>query len=379
MQNIRHSFIVCTPPILAMVTLWSICTVPAFAQSGQIIPCAMSLTNNHGRTVSLTAGLHRLAGDSLDSMAGEQELPPVPPAELFDARFIGPTSKVYLGEGSLTDFRATRPDSSKFTENYRIKFQAGLDAPTVTLRMPAAWPYMITRIRVDGKTMKAGDSAVSAVATGDMNLAFDFDLTPMGFQIAPSAVSFRVSNKDVSLPAPVRVTITPGIAGATWYAVPSDSWIKLDRTIGAGTGDLLIGLDAFNFREGRTSGHVDIRTSPDGLATGIPVGVDMILGVMGAADATSFQLEKAYPQPARAGQSVRFGILLDGRRPVTCTIHDVLGRARRALLVNGTLGAGRTAIEWDLRDEDGNMLHPGLYFISVKSRDQQRAGTIIVQ
>lgn len=56
-------------------------------------------------TITLFFGIDPGASDSLDVKFGESELPPLPPSEIFDARFVGFDIGMPLGLGTLKDFR----------------------------------------------------------------------------------------------------------------------------------------------------------------------------------------------------------------------------------------------------------------------------------
>lgn len=87
----------------------ALAAVMAFSQSygQQRLPMhSFPLTLTDGSTVAVLAfGLDPEATDSIDRSLGESELPPLPPSEVFDARFVGFDIGVPLGLGSLKDFR----------------------------------------------------------------------------------------------------------------------------------------------------------------------------------------------------------------------------------------------------------------------------------
>ena len=63
-------------------------------------------------TITLHFGIDPGTSDSLDAKFGESELPPLPPSEVFDARFVGFDIGVPLGLGILKDFRAGTPGTA---------------------------------------------------------------------------------------------------------------------------------------------------------------------------------------------------------------------------------------------------------------------------
>ena len=64
------------------------------------------------------ADKNTVATDGLDLVLGEEELPPLPPSGVFDARFLLPTNPII---GSLIDYRSISLESI----NWNIYFQPG--------------------------------------------------------------------------------------------------------------------------------------------------------------------------------------------------------------------------------------------------------------
>ncbi len=75
--------------------------------------------NGSGSSNTLTFGMNSLATDGLDQDLGEAELPPVPPAGVFDTRFILPGETI----ASLKDLRSVAEQEALWT----IQFQPGAD------------------------------------------------------------------------------------------------------------------------------------------------------------------------------------------------------------------------------------------------------------
>lgn len=89
------------------------------------IDLPLVVSNDMGTTVALYFGLHPSATDTLDKSLGEQELPPFPPGEILEARFIGDDiSLPKLGLGTYVEYRQGDSDF-KGTKTHEIKFQMG--------------------------------------------------------------------------------------------------------------------------------------------------------------------------------------------------------------------------------------------------------------
>jgi hypothetical protein len=76
---------------------------PLTAQVAQV-ENNLSFSRN-GSTINLSFGIDSSATENLDPHLGEIELPPFPPSNIFDARFVGTTIGIELGNGTLKDFR----------------------------------------------------------------------------------------------------------------------------------------------------------------------------------------------------------------------------------------------------------------------------------
>lgn len=65
-----------------------------------------SLTfSSSGTSIALKFGIDPNATDGIDNHLNEFELPPLPPSNVFDIRFIGSTIGIDLGNGTLKDYR----------------------------------------------------------------------------------------------------------------------------------------------------------------------------------------------------------------------------------------------------------------------------------
>jgi hypothetical protein len=71
-------------------------------------------------------------------------------------------------------------------------------------------------------------------------------------------------------------------------------------------------------------------------------------------------LHSVSPNPASGPASLRFTLTEAG--PVTLEVFDVAGRRVR-LLARGSLHAGAHHVSWDLRDDAGRRIRPGLYLV----------------
>jgi hypothetical protein len=83
----------------------------------------------------------------------------------------------------------------------------------------------------------------------------------------------------------------------------------------------------------------------------------------------------AYPNPSRSAVSIRYD--LRGNEPTQLTVYNTLGQTVKTLVCGtGADSAGRAL--WDLRDNAGERVSPGIYFCRVPARLDRQALKIVV-
>lgn len=360
--------------------------LPAFSAFGQThaksVVLSFLVRNNHGQETLVLAGLHEAATKGLDVSIGEQELPPVPPSEIYDVRLVSPAQGITLGEGSLVDFRPWPGSGQTVTESYRIRFQAGRTWPSVTLMVPPALNSNIKSLRVNNSAVKAGDSVVTQFASGDINISVEYTLNAITFAVSPTSLVFSLNSRDTVLPAEKTVRVTPSSSTALWSVSASASWITLSRTSGAGAQDVSIGVNHLAFESGRTSGEVRVRQSISTPATVIPVHVDMVTSVARTAEPVAFSLGDIYPNPVSVfGGSAPASLdyTLEQAAPVTVVVLDALGRRVRLLESAVDRAPGRHTAVWDLRDENGARPAAGAYLLRVDVAGVSRIRSVVLR
>jgi hypothetical protein len=104
-----------------------VCCSPGYGQSRDI-----ALTVTDGDTIAtIHLGLDPVATDTIDAALGEVELPPVPPAGAFDARFIGTDIGIGLKQGVVKDYRIGMA-SSVGVRVHELLYQPG-EGTTITI------------------------------------------------------------------------------------------------------------------------------------------------------------------------------------------------------------------------------------------------------
>ncbi len=84
-----------------------------------------------------------------------------------------------------------------------------------------------------------------------------------------------------------------------------------------------------------------------------------------APGAARFALETPRPNPVRSGAAIGFTLAQGGL--VTLRVHDVSGRAVRALAAGTAFATGRHELAWDGRDDSGAAVAPGVYLVRLES------------
>ena len=134
------------------------------------------------------------------------------------------------------------------------------------------------------------------------------------------------------------------------------------RVIGPAQNPLLGGI-----RPGE-SGAKLVVVRPNGMVT-IQTRDQATAGVAPGLSAPLLDLRPPAPNPARQMTRLDFSAPVNGA--VTLTIHDLSGRMVRTLVRDGR-GADASGAAWDLRDDDGRAVPPGLYLARLVQKTSGR-------
>jgi hypothetical protein len=92
---------------------------------------------------------------------------------------------------------------------------------------------------------------------------------------------------------------------------------------------------------------------------------------------TSFALLPPRPNPTRGTVELWFDVPWEGRTVVEVEVYNVAGRRVRGVL-DTPMPLGRHFASWDLRNEDGGRVSPGIYFARIVARGDARTQRITV-
>ncbi len=145
----------------------SVLTVPVTMYLGNTDlgwEATVSLADNEAKTsLNLTFGTDPLGTDGLDEMLGENELPPLPPTGVYDARFILPGGEM----ASLADYRGL--DNATYT--WTVKFQ-----PNSTYGYPMHFNWNRADLPTDGMVVLR-DKITGSIVNVDMTTASYYEVT----------------------------------------------------------------------------------------------------------------------------------------------------------------------------------------------------------
>ncbi|MDX9758413.1 MAG: T9SS type A sorting domain-containing protein [Bacteroidota bacterium] len=347
----------------------------AAAQEYRGVTFEVVVDNGAGREQVLALGLREGATSGLDPMLEEAELPPQPPAEIFDARVVSTPGTSQLGTGSLSDYRSYGSGTSLVEETYTVAYQAGIGATGVTLRWADPLPGRVRKVLIDGVDQSGATSYESQFAQGQMTIAITFDPSPLGYAATPNPLLFDANNRE---PLPSRtLTITPqGDAGAGWSLTTDVDWISVEPTGGEGETEVHVGINTSMLPAGEYEGTIFIRSEDEPARLDVPVLLRMTVGVEDVHVPGQLYLGENYPNPfgGAASADTRVEVDLGSAAGVpSLRVHDMMGREVMDLTPRLQDRSGLQVLRID-----AHALPAGMYTVTLRRADMARTRTMIV-
>jgi hypothetical protein len=169
---------------------------------------------------TLYFGVNSTGTNGIDAALGEEELPPVPPSQVFDIRWSNVPGTDF-GEGVKKNFRAYATSSQ--SDTFKIKFQAGSGGYPVTISWPSGLSaYFGTAV------IKAGSLTVNMLTATSISITDVDQSTATIYTTSPTAPATGVSITGINFgvigfPTPGQATDSVTITNSTASAVTVDS------------------------------------------------------------------------------------------------------------------------------------------------------------
>ena len=90
---------------------------------------------------------------------------------------------------------------------------------------------------------------------------------------------------------------------------------------------------------------------------------------------TKYYLMSPYPNPFNPSTKIRYGTAYDVN--ATIKIFDINGRVVRSIL-DGKISPGNHETEWNGRDDGGNNIPSGMYFIRYNAGDYRKTQKVVL-
>jgi hypothetical protein len=218
------------------------------------------------------------------------------------------------------------------------------------------------------------DTFVDSTSAANPNTVYMIDVhdaTPPRFWSSVPDSGYSVDNLPPAAPAPFTGQYTGGVAHLDWAANPENDLagyhVYRGNTYGfiPSPGNQVATLTGVHLDDPAPSGSfyrlsaIDVHGNESAFTalafstTGAPGGTP-----------TALTLSRPTPNPAREGASLHFA--LPQRANVSLAVYDAGGRLVRHL-AQGAREAGEYVLAWDLRDDQGQGVATGLYWVRLQA------------
>jgi methionine-rich copper-binding protein CopC len=324
-------------------------TSGAFAQEVQGAGVSFTVTNGKGISQQLALGVLEGASTGIDPQFGESELPPLPPAEIFDARFNSTPGKSQLGSGSLNDYRPIESRTALFTATYTLAYQGGNGVTSVKIAWDG-YPGRITKMTFDGADMAGKTEFNTQFGQGQVTIVVTFSYLPLSFKSNPASISFVATSTD---PLPVQTfTLTPeGDPTGSWVITPGETWLSASPSSGSGQQTVEVTLNTNVIPTGTYSTALQVRSLQEPASLDIPVTLNFTVPSDIVSAPNGMRLVSNYPNPFSAATptaiELDLGQNLSTAAAPVLKVYDVNGREVADLSSRLTRKSGSQTVQFN--------------------------------
>jgi hypothetical protein len=273
---------------------------------------------------TLYFGIDPSGTNGLDVSLGENELPPVPPTGVFDARFTGEglVPPVPIGEGLLKDYRYGT-NSIDIVHKFRIKYKVGVGSTiliswwNIPTRVEGRFKDIITGTIID-KNMNTTDSLLITIPSGIsiLELTVNFLRTD---PVELTSFTSAVNDNNVSLNWVTSHESQNAGFGVERKSIEEQSWTEIGFVPGNNNSNennyynfndnnLKAGKYNYRLKQIDLNGNYEYFNLTEIVEIGIP---------------DNFYLSQNYPNPFNPVTTIKFNIPTDGN--VKISLYDLKG------------------------------------------------------
>ncbi len=361
--------------ILSIAIVFILATAGMIAQEISGVTLGFTVSNGKGRSQYLELGVKQGASSGIDPQVGESELPPLPPSQIFDVRFLDTPGKSQLGNGTLNDYRAIQSTTTPFTTSFTIGYQGGDGVSSVNIAWVTPYPGRISKVVIDGTDMTGKTSINTQFGQGQSTVDVTFNFLPLSFQVSPSSLTFNTGDRD---PLPSKLlTITPqGDVNGSWMIVATDPWLSASPSSGNGTTDVTVSINTNQIAAGTYNSTLRIRSPQEPASADVPVTLTFFVAADEVVAPNGMKLAGNYPNPFTPVTmiSIDLGQHTDAAGQPVLRVFDAAGRLVADLSSKIERRNGIQSIHFD-----GSSLAAGLYryTLSFGGYEQSKTMTLI--
>jgi len=302
------------------------------------IDIPLIVKNDIGQQKILHFGLDSMATDTIDTLLGESELPPFPPSDVFEARFIG--DDIFLPQLGLGTYKDYRPGDSSFVgvSTHELAYQLG---PGTSLTIIWDFPDFVAGMLQDFfegivlvDTLMIGADSLSVPNPGVLNklrMAVFFskevpiELTRFDALAVDSGVllSWQTVSESNNLGFEIQ------------RSEDAVSYTKAAFIPGAGTSQTVHNYSYLDSIKKNGCFYYRLKQVDSDGSHSFSETVRVVLSAP-----TFFELEQNFPNPFNASTTIRFSIPRAGR--VRLTIYNAQGKYVATLLDRWTAAGSHT-------------------------------------